>query len=103
MVNMKLSSEKAKEYSACSVEPGDGPAYPYGLVVCLDNDGLKKLGYTEPPAVGAELTLVAKVTVISSGVSQQQDGDKQARAELQITDMELSGAERAATADVLYK
>lgn len=48
--------------------------------------------------MGSELTLSAKVTVTSVGMNQQQDGDKEQRAELQITDMELAGAAVDATA-----
>jgi len=37
--------------------------------------------------------LSAKVVVTSVGMNQQQDGDKEQRAELQITDMELAPAQ----------
>lgn len=91
MISMKLSKKEAGEYNGTvSPSPGDGPAYPYGLCIYLDTDSLKKLGYTEPPAVGSELTLHAKVVVTSTGVDQQQDGDKRSRCDLQITEMELA-------------
>lgn len=92
MVNMKLSRDESNQLAAIETKPGDGPAYPWGLTIHLDTDTLKKLGYDTPPAVGSELTLNAKVTVTSVGMNQQQDGDKEQRAELQITDMELAGA-----------
>lgn len=92
MVNMKLSRDESDKAVAAESKPGDGPAYPWGLTIYLDTDTLKKLGYDTPPAVGSELSLNAKVTVTSVGVNQQQDGDKEQRAELQITDMELAGA-----------
>lgn len=99
MISMKLSKEEAGKMSgAVEIKPGDGPAYPYGLCLYLDDETLKKLGFGDPPAVGSELMLVAKVTVTSTGVNQQQDGDKEARCDLQITDMELAGASRPATA-----
>ena len=90
MVNMKLSRKEAT--SLVDPEPGDAPAYPYGLCLYLDTETLQKLGYSEPPAVGSELVIRAKVTVSSVGMNQQQDGDKEQRAELQITDMEVEGA-----------
>lgn len=96
MINMKMSKEQAKEYSGATVAGGNEPAYPYGLELCLDDEGLKKLGYTEPPAVGTQLTLTAKIVVTSTGVNQQQDGDKEARCSLQITDMELSDGKTGA-------
>lgn len=93
MISMKLSKEEAGKMSgAVETKPGDGPAYPYGLCLCLNNETLKKLGYTEPPAVGTDMLVMAKVTVTSTGVNQQQDGDKEARCELQVTDMQLAGS-----------
>lgn len=91
MINMKLSKKEAQAEVAPS--PGDGPAYPYGLSLCLDTETLEKLGYSEPPAVGSKLTVTALVTVTSTGVNQQQDGDKRQHCDLQITDMELGAAD----------
>lgn len=96
MISMKLTKDEAAEYIGAAPSPEDAPAYPYGLCLYLDDETLKKLGYTDPPAVGTELMISAKVVVTSTGVSQQQDGDKEARAEMQITDMELSSAVRPA-------
>lgn len=102
MINMKMTKKAAAEYASGPASAEDAPAYPYGLELCLNDDSLKQLGITDPPAVGTEMTLMAKVTVTSTGVNQQQDGDKEARCSLQITDMELSGGARTDTADVLY-
>lgn len=99
MQSMKLTKAEAGEYvGSTAPAAGDGPAYPYGLCIYLDTETLAKLGYTEPPAVGSELTLSAKVVVTSTGVDQQQDGDKRSRCDLQITDMELSTPSKPATA-----
>lgn len=100
MVNMQMSAEEAKEYSTVDSKPGDAPKYPYGLALYLCDDSMKKLGMSMPE-VGAEMTLTAKVVVTSVGMSQQQDGDKETRAELQITDMELAAPGKDA-ASVLY-
>lgn len=96
MVNMKMTKEQAAEYTASPASTEDAPAYPYGLEICLDDDSLAKLGMTNPPDVGTVLTLKAQVTVTSNGVSQMQDGDKEARCSLQITDMELSDGKTGA-------
>lgn len=90
MINMKMSPKEAKEWSEPS--PENAPAYPYGLCIYLNDESLKKLGFTTAPAAGAELTLQAKVVVTSCGMNQQQDGDQEIRCDLQITDMELAGA-----------
>ena len=101
MVSMQMTADEAKEYTSCEAKPGDGPKYPYGLCLYLNDATLKKLGL-ELPNVGTELTLTAKVVVISVGMNQQQDGDKEERAEMQITDMELASASGPSAASVLY-
>lgn len=100
MVNMQMSAEEAKEYGTCEAKPGDGPKYPYGLCLYLDDETMKKLGL-EMPAVGAQMELRAVVVVTSVGMDQQQDGDKEQRASLQITDMELVFTS-VSTASALY-
>jgi hypothetical protein len=100
MISTKMSPKEAKEYTS-GPEPGDAPAYSYGTTLCLDDELLKRLGLSEPPAVGTVLSLSAKVVVTSTGVNQQQDGDKVARCDMQITDMELRG-EGPDAANVLY-
>jgi hypothetical protein len=98
MINMKLSPTESKDAVSCEPKAGDGPAYPYGLELYLNDETLKKLGYTDPPAVGTELVLHAKVVVTSMGMDQQQDGDKNVRCNMQITDMELASAPTGAAA-----
>lgn len=90
MASMKLSEKEAKAYSE-PMAVGDAPKYPWGLCLHLDSETLKKLGINELPAVGKKLTIVAQVDVVSVGMSQQRDGDKETRAELQITDMAIEG------------
>lgn len=100
MISTKMSKEEAKEY-ASGPSAENAPAYSWGTSICLDDDLLTRLGFTEPPPVGTVLTLNAKVTVTSTGVNQQQDGDKESRCEMQITDMELKG-DGPDAANVLY-
>lgn len=103
MVNMAMTAEEAKEYSSpcapCSDEKG--PRYPYGLCLSLDDSTIKKLGITLPE-VGSELQVTAKVVVTSVGMSQVQDGEKEQRCELQITDMALSAPVRSVDAAAMY-
>lgn len=90
MVSMKLTDKEAKERSGVEpAKPGDGPRYPYGLCLYLDDASLAKLGITDLPEVGSTWNIVGKVVVTSVGMSQQLDGDKEKRTELQITDMEI--------------
>lgn len=90
MINMQMSKEEAAEYSGATPSADNAPKYPYGLCLCLNDDAMKKLGLTTLPAVGTKMNLTAVVVVTSVGSSQQQDGDAEVRADLQITDMELS-------------
>lgn len=104
MVNMQMSKEAAAEYSGATPSADNAPKYPYGLCLCLNDDAMKKLGLTTLPAVGSKMTLSAVVVVTSVGSSQQQDGDAEVRADLQITDMELAPkTEGKSVADRLYK
>jgi hypothetical protein len=90
MVNMQMSKEEAAEYSGAMPSADNAPRYPYGLCLCLNDEALAKLGITTLPAVGTKMALNAVVIVTSVGSSQQQDGEAENRAELQITDMELT-------------
>jgi len=71
----------------------NGPQYPYGLQVRLDEESIKKLGI-QLPAVGDKMKLVAVAEVYS--VSDHKSVYGQNRAiELQITDMALSSSKES--------
>lgn len=93
MINMKLSKKAAT--ALVETSPGDAPAYPYGLRLCLDTETLEKLGITDLPRVGTVITLQARAEVVSTGVNQEQDGDKRMHCDLQITDMALDGGDKS--------
>lgn len=86
MANMRNTqeSENDSEVECCS------PEYPYGLELRLETEQLTKLGITIPPAVGAELMVMARVTVVSSSQRQQLDSDPEICSCWQITDMEIA-------------
>lgn len=90
MVNMKMSSEESKEYATM-----DTPRYPYGLCLDLDDGSMEKLGIKDLPAVGTEMTIMAKVVVKSVSSNQYEGGDAESRMSLQITDMEVGGTSKA--------
>lgn len=100
-VDMTMSSEEAKE----QYEPteSDAPKYPWGLKLTLDDDALEKLGITSMPAVGTKMQLSATVEVCSTSAYSTQEGESEASVSLQITAMELSGANSASdAATMLY-
>jgi hypothetical protein len=87
---MKQVSEM--EPVAGSLYP-ETPQYPYGLVVCLDEQSIKKLGLIAMPMVGEKMKLNAVVEVRSVGINDSSERGKDRRIELQITDMALSASD----------
>lgn len=100
LTNMKLSADEAKEIGTC-VQSDGGPAYPYGLSLYLDDETLKKLGITTLPDVGSKLMLQAVVEVTGNSQRQTQEG-KTVCMDLQITDMDLTGASANDQAQRMY-
>jgi hypothetical protein len=101
MVNMKMSADKAKEYSEPQLS-GDAPEYPYGLCLHLGMDELAKLGMTTLPDVGAKMTITAMAFVKSTSAYETQSEGKSMSVDLQITDMEVGSAEKKDPASVMY-
>jgi len=90
MTNMAMDAEEAAEQSVAPGEDAtEGPKYPYGLELSLDDGSMEKLGITALPDVGYVMKLTAMVTVTNVGSSQSQGGDAEMRMSLQITDMQL--------------
>ena len=100
MVNMKTSSEEAKE--CCEPVGCDAPEYPYGLCIDLNDDSLDKLGITALPAVGTVVTIQAQAIVTATSSNSRQGGDQEMRASLQITDMAVTLDDGKSSAQRLY-
>lgn len=103
MINM-LRSVKDMKDSGCMPCCGENeeakPEYPYGLRLCLGKPELEKLGLTEPPAVGTEMTVRVKVKVVSASKSADEDGEN-ADSTLQVTDMDFEQPKKPA-GDVMF-
>lgn len=97
LVSMKMSKKEAKEESGCTPAPDDGPRYPYGLSINLENDALDKLGIGDGVNVGDVVQITANATVQSKSGYQTMVGDPQNSLSLQITDMEVTGGSSKAT------
>lgn len=99
MVNMAMTTEEAAEYAGgapvAASDPGNGPKYPWGLCLDLNDEVLKKLGITELPKVGTVFVIEAQAKVQSMNESEQLDGDKEGRISLQITDMSVGAVPAA--------
>lgn len=101
LVNMKIDpKEREERYKETALV--EGPQYPYGLCLHLDDEVMQKLGLSKLPAVGTDLMLTAKVTVTScSENSYEGKGGKAETRQsmsLQITDLGLSDAPKSGDA-----
>lgn len=94
MVNMKMSREESGELGTDQAKV-NRPEYPYGLTIDLDDGSMEKLGITELPTVGSEMTIMAKVVVKSVSSNQYDGSEAESRMSLQITDMEVGGSSKA--------
>lgn len=95
LINMEMSKKEAEEYTKPT--PDDGPKYPWGLCITLNDDSLKKLGVDELPSVDTEVTIVAKAQVSRISDSQTQGGESNRSMDLQITDMQVGLKDEAAS------
>jgi hypothetical protein len=95
LISMELSAEEAKELT--TPDPKDGPKYPYGLRLNLDDEALKKLGITELPAVDTRMQLTASVEVCTTSEYESQSGEQRS-IDLQITALALAPESNAADA-----
>lgn len=99
LTSMKLTPKERKEMT--DPKPSDGPIYPWGLQVRLDNDALEALKFSKLPVVGKSMLLVAKVDVTGAAELSRAEDGKQATSrslELQITDMQLTPEGKDVTA-----
>lgn len=69
----------------------EGPKYPYGLEIRLENEALKKLGLTTLPKVGKNVRLRAICCVSAVSVSERESGEDNRCLTLQIEQLALGG------------
>lgn len=87
MVDMQLTHEQAAATLISEPIENNGPRYPMGLQICLDEDTLRKLAMGLPQ-VGDRFTLAGLVEVLAVSKDPGQiEDDKHVR--LQIVAMEL--------------
>lgn len=86
--SMKLSKKERKENIPKVVS--EGPSFPYGLRLCLDNDSLEKLGLKSLPKTGVKMTIQAIGEVVSVSQHESENNDDR-RIEIQIHDLGIEG------------
>jgi hypothetical protein len=105
LASMKMDPKAREEMMTPSSALEDGPIYPYGLTLQLDDDTLDKLDL-ELPKVGEKLMVMAHVEVTSVSSNASRDGGKTRKhrsASLQITDLAIGPHEKATdAAEKLY-
>lgn len=104
MVNMKQDPKALQEkYAEPASLSTQGPSYPYGLELRLEDESIDKLGLEDLPKVGSKLRLEARVEVTSCSV--HEDGARKTKRRsvtLQITDMELEAIGKKKAEEKLY-
>jgi hypothetical protein len=88
--DMALTAEEAKEQDCCapSSSEKEGPKYPYGLRLDLDDGSLAKLGMGLMP-VGTEIMITAMARVVSNSSYEREGSDSENSMGLQIVSMDL--------------
>lgn len=102
LINMQNTPAEAKE----QVNPGAGtPKYPWGLSLSLNGDSLDKLGVKTLPAVGTEVTIVARACVSNTSEYSTEGAGSESSMGLQITDLQIDGLDAdlfGRAAEMLY-
>lgn len=97
MADMKMSKAEKKSSDCCMPVTGNGPDYPWGLELSLDEPALKKLGIKALPDAGAECNIVAvgKVVNVSQSATAGKEGQRNLRIQITKLNVELESDEAA--------
>lgn len=88
-VDLKLTKKESQQVSG-PTKVGDGPKYPWGLQLRLDQSSLEKLGVKNLPEVGVLCQVIGVGRVISVSQTEEMDGDKKRNVEIQIEKLNLA-------------
>jgi hypothetical protein len=107
MNDMRVTAaEKAAREVKCAMrcDGDDGPDYPWGLSINLDQDSLAKLGITTMPKLGDVLHIegIAKVNSLSENSSEGSDDTRCVGLQIMILGTAEESETKEATAGKLY-
>lgn len=86
-VSLKLTTPEAKAESP-EVAESEGPAYPWGTCIYLDQVALEKLGMTaEDFKVGTTMEINGSIKVTGTSVREREGGESYTSVDLQVTDL----------------
>jgi hypothetical protein len=89
MVDMAYTQAEMKEQRDQYSVPSDGPKYPWGLAIRLEQDELDKLGIKELPNVDQEVHIIAVGVVTGVNSNRQTGEDPRTCVAIQITGLQL--------------
>lgn len=102
LVDMKMTADERRDI----IEPGkpsEGPKYPWGLRIELNDEAMEKIGLPALPAAGETMILHAQVEVSTVNIHDVADGKKERSMSLQIKRMALESDKTSLDAEkVLY-
>lgn len=98
MKSMKLSKKEAKGEVAIDVP--DGPRFPHGLTLHLEDETLKKLGIANVPDVGTEMRVVG-VGVVESSNQHQSQRRKNRSISIQLQRLDVKPTKKATAEDAV--
>ena len=90
LADMKMSKAQKKASIPTCVSADNGPNYPYGLQLRLDNASLEKLGIKSLPKVGAEMQITTVGVVMSVSAHESKNHDDRT-VEIQIQRLAVEG------------
>lgn len=102
LVSMKMTEKEQKDQYAVEAKPPEGPRYPYGLCLHLDDDVMKKLKMGDLPKVGKQVLVTALADVTSVSERESLIGGSHQSVELQITDLALGPHNDKDAGEALY-
>lgn len=90
LISTELSPDEAKEETGSPAQVADAPKFSYGTCLHLNDELVEKLGLKGKVQVGQCYKLEGLVEVTRYSENQQQDGENDCSADLQITEFGLA-------------
>jgi hypothetical protein len=97
MARSKAERKKSMDTCAVGIE-SEGPDYPYGLELRLENDSLDKLGMSSLPKVGKKVSITATGVVTSVSQNESSKGNGHANRSVSVQIQKLAVSTDAASA-----
>lgn len=97
LISLELSPQESKAETIEARET-EGPKYPYGTCLYLDEEALAKLGIADLPPVGTELHIMA-VGKVTGTSEREYEGGSHKTLDVQLVEMACETADAEGDAD----